>query len=100
MYLSKVFSPGAMAYRVRYAIANILRDRLRNEGAFRNCFEMEDADEVVLAILRRGLKNHKLRRALEASHLVNLNDWLVLHPEYSEPYYAAWSQDCERKDSS
>ncbi len=65
MYLSRVFDPAARAYRVRYAIARILRNRLRNEGTFRNCFEMEDGDEVVLAILRCGLKDPKLRRALE-----------------------------------
>ena len=69
MYLQKVFDPAARAYRVRYAIANILRDRLVNEGAFKNCLEMEDADEVIRAILRRGLKNPKLRAALERSHI-------------------------------
>jgi hypothetical protein len=89
MYLPRVFDSTAHAYRVRYAIANILRDRAPNEGAFKNCFEMEDGDEVILDILRRGLRNAKLRAALEASHLVNLTDWLIRHPEYSEAYYAA-----------
>ncbi len=93
MYLPKVFDPAAHAYRVRYAIANILRDRAPREGAFTNCFEMEDEEEVILDILRRGLKNPKLRSALQASHLVNLNDWLIRHPEYSEAYYAADQRD-------
>jgi hypothetical protein len=57
MYLPKVYDPGGYAYRVRYAIANMMRDRVVNEGAFNNCFEMEDGDEVICAILRRGLKN-------------------------------------------
>jgi hypothetical protein len=89
MHLSKVYDPTARAYRVQYAIAKILRDRAANEGAFTNCFEMEDRDDVILAILRRGLKNPKLRIALETSHLVNLTDWLVLHPELSEAYRAS-----------
>jgi hypothetical protein len=88
MYLPRVYDPAAHGYRVRYAIANILRDHVVNEGAFNNCFEMEDGDEVICAILRRGLKNAKLRAALEGSHLVNLTHWLVLHPEFSEAYHA------------
>lgn len=86
MYLSKIYDPGALAYRVRYAIANIMRDRIVNEGAFNACFEMDGEDEVVCAILRRGLKNPKLRAALEGSHLINLTHWLIFHPEYSEAY--------------
>jgi hypothetical protein len=88
MYLQKVFDPGARAYRVRYAVVNILRDRVVNEGAFKNCLEMEDADEVVRAILRRGLKNPKLRTALARTHIVNLNHWLSSYPEFAEAYYA------------
>lgn len=94
MYLPRVYEPAAHAYRVRYAIANIVRDRVVNEGAFRNCFEMEDGDQVICAILRRGLKNSKLRAALERSHLVNLTQWLALHPEFSEPYYRAGRTRC------
>jgi len=88
MYLQKVFDPGARAYRVRYAIVNILRDRVVNKGAFKNCLEMEDADEVIRAVLRRGLKNPKLRAALARSHLVDLNHWLSSRPEFAEAYYA------------
>jgi hypothetical protein len=87
MRLPRAYEPGARDYRIRYAIANIMRDRIVNEGAFVNCFEMEDADEVVVAILRRGLKNPKLRAALEGSHIVNLTEWLTEHPEYSEGYH-------------
>jgi hypothetical protein len=87
MYLSKIYDPGAFVYRVRYAIANIMRDRIVNEGAFKLCFEMDGNDEVVRTILRRGLKNPKLRAALEESRLINLTRWLILHPEYSEAYH-------------
>jgi hypothetical protein len=93
MYLPKVFDPAAHAYRVRYAIANILRDRALHEGAFTNCFEMEDQEEVILDILHRGLKSPKLRAALQGSHLINLTEWLIRHPEYSEGYYAANEKD-------
>ncbi len=88
MYLGKVYEPEARAYRVRYAIANILRDRVVNEGAFRCCFEMGDEDEVIRAILRRGLKNPKLRAALGASHLVDLTHWLARSPDLAEAYAA------------
>lgn len=86
MYLPKVYNPEARAYRIRYAIANILRDRVANEGAFNVCFEMDGEDEVVLEILRRGLRSVKLRTALRRSHLINLNQWLRLHPDLSEAY--------------
>ncbi len=88
MYLPKVYDPSARAYRVRYAIATILRDRIANEGAFNACFEMDDAEEVVCTILRRGLKNAKLRTALQRSHLINFTQWLAPRPEFSEAYYA------------
>lgn len=86
MYLPKIYDPRERAYRVRYAIANIMRDRVVNEGAFNTCFEMDGEDEVVCAILRRGLKNPSLRAALERSHLINLTHWLIHHPEYCEAY--------------
>jgi hypothetical protein len=93
MYLPKIYARAAHSYRVRYAISTILRDRIVNEGAFQTCFEMEDGDEVIRAILRRGLKNPRLRAALETSHLVNLTRWLVLNPEYAEPYYASGARE-------
>ncbi len=89
MYLPKVYDPAARAYRVRYAITNILRDHVVNEGAFNTCFEMEDAEEVICTILRRGLKNPRLRSALERSHLVNLAKWLASRPQFSEAYHVA-----------
>ena len=88
MHLDKILDPAAREYRVRYAVATILRDRVVNEGAFKNCFEMEDGDEVVRIILRRGLKNLRLRAALQGSHLINLNEWLVHHPDFAEGFYA------------
>jgi hypothetical protein len=48
---------------------------------------MEDADQVIQIILRRGLKNQKLRTALHGSHLINLDQWLRPYPEFSEAYY-------------
>lgn len=95
MYLPRVYDPAEHAYRVRYAIRTILRDRIANQAVFQNCFEMEDSGEVIRAILRRGLKNAKLRVALESSHIVNLMQWLALCPEFSEPYYRAW-RDSQR----
>jgi hypothetical protein len=89
MYLPKVYDPAARGYRVRYAIASILRDKVKNEGAFNTCFEMEDANEVICTILRRGLRNPRLRSALERSHLVNLAQWLASRPEFSEAFYNA-----------
>jgi hypothetical protein len=48
---------------------------------------MEDADQVIQIILRRGLKNQKLRAALHGSHLINVDQWLRPYPEFSEAYY-------------
>jgi cystathionine beta-lyase/cystathionine gamma-synthase len=87
MYLPKVYDPNARAYRIRYAIANIMRDRVANEGAFHSCFEMGDEDDVICAILRRGQKNTKLRAALMKSNLVCLHRWLADHPELAGVYY-------------
>ena len=86
MYLQRIYDLSARAHRVRYAIANILRDRVVNEGAFKSCFEMGDGDEVICAILRRGLKNSRLRGALYRSHLVSLMHWLAPYPELAEAY--------------
>lgn len=83
-----IFDLSAREHRVRYAIATILRDRLVNEGAFHCCFEMGDEDEVKRAILRRGLRNPKLRSALEKSHLIDLTHWLLHYPDLAEAYYA------------
>jgi hypothetical protein len=59
MYLPKVYDPAAHDYRVRYAIATILRERVANEGAFHVCFEMTDENGVIHTILlSRMLKNY------------------------------------------
>lgn len=88
MYLRKIYEPAASAHRIRYAIANIVRNRVVNEGAFRVCFEMEDEDAVIRAILRRGLKNPKLRVALEHSQLIDLTRWLTRYADFAEAYIA------------
>jgi hypothetical protein len=72
MYMAKIYEPGVLLHRVRYATANILRDRVVNEKAFKVCFEMNDEDDAIRTILRRGLKNRKLRVALERSHLIDV----------------------------
>jgi hypothetical protein len=94
MYLARLYDPTAGPHRVRYAIANILRDRVVNEGAFKVCFEMADEDVVIRTILRRGLTNPRLRVALERSHLINLTQWLVRFPDLAEAYFA--SEMCSR----
>ncbi len=95
MYMAKIYEPGALLHRVRYAIANILRDRVVNEGAFKVCFEMDDEDEVIRTILRRGLKNRKLRVALERSHLIDVTRWLDRYPDLAEAYVALESTQSE-----
>jgi hypothetical protein len=99
MYLQKVYDPEACMYRVRYAIATILRDRVANEGAFKCCFEMGDEDKVIREILCRGLKNPRLRSALEKSHLVNITHWLPRFPDLAEAYYAAGEQEFDGADN-
>lgn len=86
MYLKQLYAPSERYRRLRYAIATILRDRIVNEGAFNVCFEM-DGDEIIRAILRRGLKNSKLRAALRGSHLINLTRWLDRFPDLAEAYF-------------
>ncbi len=86
MRYQKLYDLAAREHRVRYAIATILRDRLVNEGAFNCCFEMGDENEVRRIILRRGLKNPKLRVALERSHLIDLTHWLLRYPDLAEAY--------------
>jgi hypothetical protein len=99
MYQAKVYDPAACAYRIRYAIVNILRDRVVNEGAFKVCFEMGDEDVVIRTILLRGLRNPKLRVALERSHLINITHWLGRYPDLAEAYYAENSSPPRRKSS-
>ena len=96
IYLSRMYEDGATRHRVRYAICNILRDRVVNEGAFRVCFEMGDQDLVVKAILRRGLNNPRLRAALEGSHLIDLNRWLRPYPDLAEAYLRTAVPDISR----
>jgi hypothetical protein len=96
MYLAKVYESNAISHRVRYAIANIMRDRVVNEGAFKACFEMGDEEEVIRAILGRGLKNADLRAALEGSHLIDLTHWLARYPELAEAYIESDQEWAER----
>ena len=96
MYRVKLYDPEAHSYRIRYAIATILRDRIANDGGFRVCFEMLDEEEVIRGILSRGLKNQRLRSALERSHLIDLTHWLLRFPDLAEAYYASGSSSAEQ----
>lgn len=87
MYLSTLYEPGKTAHRIRYALTTILRDRLANEGAFNICFELEDREMVIRTILARGLRNRNTRTALERSHLVDINAWLMNYPDLLEAYW-------------
>lgn len=87
MRLSRIYGQGEFQYRLRYAVRTIRRDRIANGGAFSACFEMEDSDQIILAILRRGLKTPTFRKALERSHLVNIHEWLTNHPDLASRYY-------------
>ena len=87
MYRARLYDSDARSYRIRYAIATIMRDRISNEGAFKVCFEMLDEEQVIRAILSRGLKNPRLRTALERSHVVDLTHWLLRFPDLAEAYY-------------
>ena len=100
MYLSRIYEAGAPSQHIRYAIANILRDRVVNEGAFKVCFEMGDEDAVMRTILRRGLRNPRLRVALERSHLIDLTHWLARYPDIAEAYLAVSFDGCRRIRSS
>jgi hypothetical protein len=86
MYLPRIYALEEFDYRLRYAIRAILRDSIADEALFNNCFEMGDGERIIVAILRRGLKNPKLRIALERSHLINLNLWLARYPEVAMKY--------------
>jgi hypothetical protein len=96
----KILDPAARAHRVRYAMRTILRDGIANEAAFRNSLEMEDAEEVIDTILRRGLKNPKLRAALRSSHLINLNQWLAGRPALAGGYDAMDEENTTKPDYS
>jgi hypothetical protein len=96
MYRARLYEAEGHLYRVSYAIATILRDRTANEGAFRVCFEMLDEEEVIRGILFRGLKNSRLRRALECSHLVDLTPWLLRFPDLAEVNYSTSSSSVEQ----
>lgn len=86
MHMKHLYEAGATSRRIRYALANILRDRVVDDGAFRVCFEMEDEDAVIRTILIRGLKNPRLRTALERSHLIDITHWLSRYPDLTEAY--------------
>lgn len=97
MYRAKLYEPEAHSYRIRYAIATIMRDRIVNEGAFRVCFEMLDEEEVIRAILSRGLKSQRLRTALERSHIIDLTHWLLRFPDLAEAYSATYRPTLEER---
>lgn len=85
--VAKIFDPSAREHRVRYVIRTILRSTVTSEAAFRNCLELEDGEEVIRAVLRRGLRNRQLHDALLSSRLITLDKWLRDNPAFVEAYY-------------
>lgn len=53
--------------RIDYAVRTITKGGPYTR-TFDTCFEMNDGDAVIHAILRRSLRNAKLRAALEKNH--------------------------------
>jgi hypothetical protein len=99
MHRARLYDASARDYRLRYAIRCIMRDRTSDEGAFKVCFEMEDEEQIIRTILRRGLGNPQLRSALERSHLIDLTHWLQRFADLAEDYYAADSLAFKEGDS-
>jgi hypothetical protein len=59
----KVYNPAAFRYRVEYAARNLVKGTT-DSRQFDTCFEMNDGDAVTAAIVKRALKNPKLKTAL------------------------------------
>lgn len=84
-----LYDPKQRAYRIQYAQQCIMRGMQSSTRHFDTCFEMGDANEIATALLRRGLKNARLREAMYNSPIVGLDHWLnSLHPEFRDAYAA------------
>lgn len=93
-----VYDPKQRAYRIQYAQQCIMRGMESTTRTFDTCFEMGDGHEVALALLRRGLKNEKLREAMYRSRIVGIDQWLnVAHPEFRDQYAAINPKYLERR---
>lgn len=82
----KTLNPDNFKYRVNYAAQCFLKD-IKSRG-FDNCFEMFDGDAVVVALIRRALKNDKLKQAIsknwrELGPLGFPVDWEKLYVKYT-----------------
>lgn len=58
-----VYDPAQRSYRVRFAIATILREG-ETSRRFDTCFEMGDADQVAARVYKRALGNPRLMELL------------------------------------
>jgi len=61
--VSGPYDPDNFAARVNYAAQCFMRG-MRSSRTFDTCFEMNDGTAVVVALVRRSLKNPKLRAAI------------------------------------
>lgn len=83
----KTLNPDNFKYRVNYAAQCFMKGI--HSRAFDNCFEMFDGDAVVVALMRRALKNDKLKQAIsknwrELGPLGFPLDWEKLYFKYSD----------------
>jgi hypothetical protein len=85
-----LYEPAQRDYRIKYAAQCIKRGLVQGQSRhFETCFEMDDGDDVAIALLQRGLRDAAFREALYESPLVGLYVWInSLHPEFASPYAA------------
>jgi hypothetical protein len=92
-----VYDPAQQTYRVAFAATYIMRGYGKTgiDRRFGTCFEMGDGDQVVRRLLKRALRNERLREAMHHSRNVNLSRWIAANPDLREqfdnldPKYAA-----------
>jgi hypothetical protein len=83
----KTLNPNNFKYRVNYTAQCFLKDI--KSRAFDNCFEMNDGDAVVVALMRRAFKNYNLKRAISKNwrELGSLGfpvDWEKVYIKYAD----------------
>ena len=89
----KLNIPDAFAYRVNYAAQCLQRKNYGDTGSSRgldNCFENNDGELVVTALVRRSQGNPKLREAIA-------RDWSGVFPQQWIDTAAKWSHIPTRK---
>jgi hypothetical protein len=90
---TNVRNPEAFTARVNYAALCFMRGTISSR-TFDTCFEMSDGDAVVTALIRRGEKNPKLKKAV--SSIWNPND---LHESgWPNSWWEAAQKNADRKN--